>query len=458
MQGIGCTEMEIPSFIMMALKRLHISGHQGYVVGGAVRDYCSGRKLIDWDVATSAGSEEIKSLFADIRHFSLRPDTVTLVSSDLCCEITVFKGEKGSGRTIEEDLGHRDFTINAMAYDVAGGVIIDPYGGRRDLSLRLIRAVGDPSERFLEDPVRLLRAVRLATEFAYKIETKTQQTVSAMAERLNSVAEERIRDELLKILVSPRPSRGFHLMRNTGLLMHVIPELLEGYRKKQDATHRFTIYKHIMETMDHVDPDPILRLTALFHDIGKPRVRRKVKGVFRFLGHEKVSADMSKEIMARLKFSKKMISRVTNLVNLHMAAVGYHEGWRDNALRRLIRRVGSEDMDHFLLFRRADILAHGQDDGVMAAFLALKKRLEDLRNRPVAVKERDLALDGRRVMDVLGLPQGPEVGKILGQLLETVIDHPELNTEERLEALLQEMMKKNSQVLALNRAPMAEVK
>ena len=437
----------------MVLKRLHLSNHQGYVVGGAVRDFCSGRKLIDWDVATTAGSEEVKALFADVRHFSLRHDTVTLVSSELRCEITVFKGGKGFGRTIEEDLGHRDFTINAMAYDVNRGDIIDPYGGQRDLSLGLIRAVGDPYERFREDPIRLLRAVRLATEFGYKMESKTHQAVSVMAERLNSVAEERVRDELLKILVGDRPSRGFNLMRKTGLLIHVIPELLEGYRKKQDATHRFTIYKHIMETMDHIESDPVLRLTALFHDIGKPRVRRKVNGVFRFLGHEKVSADMSKEIMARLKFSKKMISRVANLVTVHMVAVGYHEGWRDNALRRLIRRVGSEDMDHFLLFRRADILAHGQDDGIMSVFSTFKERLENVRNRPVAMKERDLALDGRRVMDVLGLPQGPEVGKILGQLLETVIDHPEWNTEERLEALLKEMMKKNSQVSALNRDP-----
>jgi tRNA nucleotidyltransferase (CCA-adding enzyme) len=436
--------MEIPSFIMMVLKRLHTSGHQGYVVGGAVRDYCLGRKLIDWDVATSAGSEEIKALFADVRHFALRHDTVTLVSSDHHCEITVFKGGKGFGQTIEEDLGHRDFTINAMAYDVAIGAIIDPYGGRKDLSRRLIRAVGDPYERFLEDPVRLLRAVRLTTELGYEMAPKTQQIITAMAERLNSVAEERVRDELIKILMSDKPSRGFDLMRKTGLLEHVIPELLEGYRKKQDATHRFTIYKHIMETVDHVDPDPVLRLTALFHDIGKPRVRRKIEGEFRFLGHEKVSADMSKEIMGRLKFSNKMISRVANLVTLHMAAVGYHEGWRDNALRRLIRRVGSDDMDRFLLFCRADILAHGQDDRIMGTFSVFKDRLEKVRKRPVAVKKRDLALGGRRVMDVLGLPQGPEVGKILGQLLETVIDHPEWNTKDRLEALLREMTQKDS--------------
>ncbi len=436
--------MEIPSFIMMILKRLHTSGYQGYVVGGAVRDYCLGRKITDWDVATSAGPEEIKSLFAEGRYFFLKHDTVTLVSPDLQCEISKFKGGKGFGQTIEEDLGHRDFTINAMAYDTGIGAIVDPHGGRKDLSRRLIRAVGDPYERFLEDPVRLLRAVRLATELGYEIGSRTQQTISVMSERLDSVAKERVRDELLKILMSNKPSRGFNLMRKTGLLKHVIPELLEGYGKKQGFPHRFTIYRHIMETMDQIDPNPILRLTALFHDIGKPRVRRKIKGRFQFLEHEKVSADMSKEIMARLKFSKKMISRVANLVTLHMAAVGYHEGWRDNALRRLIRRVGVKNIDHFLLFRRADILAHGQDDGTMTAFAVFKERLEELRKRPVPLKRRDLALDGRRVMDVLGLPQGPGVGKILRQLLETVIDHPEWNTEDRLEALLKEMTKKDS--------------
>lgn len=437
-QGVRCTIVEIPGFIMNILVRLHAAGSQAHVVGGAVRDHCLGQEISDWDVATSARPKEIKSLFEDIRHFSLKHDTVTLVSSDLQCEVTTFRGAEGEGHTIEEDLRYRDFTINAMAYDTAEGRMIDLHGGRKDICRRLIRTVGDPKERFREDPARLLRAVRFATELQYKIDFNTLQAISVMAETLEGVAQERIRAELLKILTSEKPSIGFNLMRKTGLLQWVLPELLEGYRRKQDASHRFTIYKHIMETMDHADPDPILRLTALFHDIGKPRMRKKIDGTFRFIGHEKASADMTKKIMARLKFSNGVISEVTNLVAHHMDAVGYHKGWRDNALRRLMRRVGPENMDRFLLFRRADILAHGPDEEKMALFLSFKKRVEEVRKRPVAVRSRDLAIDGCRVMDVLGLSQGPEVGKVLEQLLETVTDHPEWNTKERLETLLKE--------------------
>ena len=209
-------EMEIPNFIMTILERLNAAGHQAFVVGGAVRDHCLGRKLTDWDVATSAKAEEIRALFESIRHFSLKHDTVTLVSSELRCEVATFKGVKGFGHTIEEDLGCRDFTINAMAYDAGKGEIIDANEGRKDISRRLIRAVGGPEERFLEDPVRLLRAVRFATELQYKIDLKTFQAISAMAEALEGVAQERIRDELLKILMSKKPSKGFYLMRQTG--------------------------------------------------------------------------------------------------------------------------------------------------------------------------------------------------------------------------------------------------
>ncbi len=440
--------MEIPNFIMTILERLNAAGHQAFVVGGAVRDHCLGRKLTDWDVATSAKAEEIRALFESIRHFSLKHDTVTLVSSELHCEVATFKGVKGFGHTIEEDLECRDFTINAMAYDAGKGEIIDANEGRKDISRRLIRAVGSPEERFLEDPVRLLRAVRFATELQYKIDLKTFQAISTMAEALEGVAQERIRDELLKILMSRKPSKGFHLMRKTGLLKCVLPELFEGYRKKQDASHRFTIYKHIMETVDYVPPDPVLRLTALFHDIGKPRMRKKYNRTFRFIGHEKASVDMTKEIMIRLKFSRGMISKVTNLVARHMDAAGYHEGWRDSALRRLIRRVGPEDMDRFLVFRKADVLAHGPDDEKMALFSAFKQRVEEVRKRPLVLRNRDLAINGRRIMDVLRLPQGPEVGKVLEQLLEMIMDHPEWNTKERLEALLDEMIKKDSGIIS----------
>ncbi len=429
----------MPEFIMTVVQRLHASGHQVYIVGGAVRDHCLKRPGADWDVATSATPEEIKSALGDIRNFSLKHGTITLIHMDRCYEVTTFKGSRGSRSSIEEDLGHRDFTINAMAYDKERRKILDPYGGKDDLLRKLVRAVGDPKERFREDPLRLLRAVRLAAELGFRIESKTLATISVMAEQLGSVAPERIREELLKILLSPRPSVGFNLMVRAGLLTQLLPELLEGYRRRQNASHKYTIYKHIMETLDQVEPDPVLRLTALLHDIAKPRARRRIDGQFHFLGHEKESAKLGREIMERLKFSHDMMGKVTKLIVHHMDMVGYDSTWSEGAVRRLVKRVGSENMDRLLAFREADVLAHGIDDEKMGQYLELKERIEALGRKGLVEDSRDLAIGGHEVMEIMDLTQGPEVGRILDQLVDSVTDHPELNTKEALIALLKKM-------------------
>jgi len=424
---------------MTVLERLHTSGHQAYIVGGAVRDVCLHFPVTDWDVATSASPEKIRTTFRDTRHFSLKHDTVTVVDAACHCEVTTFRGSGNFGLTIEEDLGHRDFTINAMAYDAEREEVLDPHGGRKDILRKRIRAVGDPMNRFDEDPARLLRAIRLASELEFRIAPKTLEIVSMMAEQLASVAQERIREELMKILMTKRPSIGFGLMLKTGILKQFLPELLEGYRKRQNDYHRYTIYRHIMETIDWVEPDPVLRLVALFHDIAKPLVRKKIKGQWRFLGHEEASALLAEEIMERLKFSNDMIGQVKNLIFHHI--IGYHSGWSDGAVRRLIRRVGPENMDHLLTFRKADILAHGKKDLKLDFLSELGKRIQSIVERPFAVKTRDLAIDGHRVMETMGLSPGPEVGKILNGLMEKVTDHPHLNTEQGLVGVLEEMKK-----------------
>jgi putative nucleotidyltransferase with HDIG domain len=439
MLNASVVEEQIPQFVRSVVDRLRTSGHQAYIVGGAIRDLCMHRAAADWDVATSAIPEEIQSIFREIKKFSLKQGTVTLVHSARHYEVTTFRSSRDFGQSIEEDLNHRDFTMDAMAYNQAMKAILDPHGGREDILGRLVRAVGDPKSRFIEDPVRLLRAVRLATELNFAIERKTLETINSMAREVGRVAKERIREELLKMLMSQRPSVGFNLMLRTGLLKELIPELLEGYRKKQDASHRYTIFKHIMETVDCVDPDPVLRLTALFHDIAKPRVREKIDGQFRFLGHEEISATLAKEIMKRLKFNNKMIGKVTNLVTHHMSVAVYHSGWSDGALRRLIRRVGPDNIDHLLGFRRADILAHGLEDKNVGQFRDLKKRVAELRKGPLALEPQDLAVGGHRVMQITGLSQGPEVGEVLKRLLEKVTEHPELNNEEMLTALVKNM-------------------
>jgi putative nucleotidyltransferase with HDIG domain len=438
-EAIGTQGMDIPEFIMSVVERLQASDHQAYIVGGAVRDYCLQRRVTDWDVATSATPEEIKSTLRGMRHFSLKHGTVTFVESGRCYDVTTFRGSKGFGSSLEEDLGHRDFTINAMAYDENRRKILDPHRGRDDLLLGVVRAVGNPKERFREDPLRLLRAARLAVELGFRIESKTFETIAKMAAELDSVAPERIRVELMKILLCQRPSVGFNLMHRVGLLKELLPELLEGYRKRQDRSHRYTIYKHIMETLDQVEAETVLRLTALLHDIGKPRARRKIEGEFSFLGHEQKSAQLGREIMKRLKFSHDIIDQVTHLIAHHMGIAGYDSTWSDSALRRLIRGVGSENMDHLLAFREADIRAHGMDDEKIDLFSDLRTRIEGLRREGLVQSPGDLAIDGNEVMEILGLPEGPKVGKILEELLDKVTERPELNRKGDLTALVKQM-------------------
>lgn len=430
-------QIEIPGFLMNIVDQLQNAGFEAYVVGGAVRDICLKRPVMDWDVTTSASPDQIKSLFFRIRQFSLKHGTVTLVDKRRNYEVTTFRGAGGVCRTLEEDLSHRDFTINAMAYDTKKGKILDPYGGRSDLLSRLVRAVNSPEDRFQEDPVRLLRAVRIATELDYKIEQGTIKAISLMKESLASVAMERIRDELMKILLSQRPSRGFHLMHRTGLLTQILPELLEGYLKRQNRHHQYTIYRHIMETIDRIKPDPVLRLTALLHDIAKPRVRMKLNSEFRFFGHEEASAKLAEDIMERLRLSKKMIRKVTNLISLHM--IGYDSGWSNGAVRRLIRRAGPDNMEQLLSFRRADLLAHGRIDRKMDQLSELEKRVEELRKGSLLRNRQNMAIDGNMVMEIMEINPGPAVAKILDMLMERVTDTPELNTKDRLVALLEEI-------------------
>lgn len=431
-------KIDAPEFVSALLERLHRSGYKAYIVGGAVRDMVMQRAVTDWDISTSAHPEEIKDVFHDISHFSLKHDTVTLVSYGNHYEVTPFRKGMHFGRTIEEDLGHRDFTLNAMAYDLEKERIIDPFGGRKDIKDKKIRAVGDARERFLEDPLRLLRAVRAAVELRFRIEEKTLEVIEALADQIASVAKERVRDELLKILMSPGPSHGFNLLRRTALLDYFLPELLEGYRKKQNPRyHCYTIYRHIMETVDRVEATPVLRLTALFHDIAKPRVREKIGGTFRFHGHEKAGAELAGEIMGRLKFSRDMIDQVTRLITHHV--IGYDPSWGDGAVRRLVRRVGPEHMDRLLAFRRYDLLAHGVEDNQIALLEELEKRVKNIIQGPLAVKPRDLAVDGNTVMEVMNLSPGQRVGRVLDRLMEAVLEHPSWNTREKLIALLKEM-------------------
>jgi poly(A) polymerase/tRNA nucleotidyltransferase (CCA-adding enzyme) len=423
----------VPEPVHFLINKLQQANHSAYIVGGAVRDICLKRPLTDWDLATSASVRTIQNIFRNTPQYTLGHATVAIIIKGRAYEITPFRGQTNS---LDEDLKKRDLTINAMALDPGTGQISDPHNGRGDLRNKIIRAVQNPRDRFREDPLRLLRAIRFAAQLNFKIHEKTFSAISASAPLLSTVAPERIRKELLKILMVQKPSGSFNTLAGTGLLNTFMPELLEGRLKRQNQYHRYTILKHILKTVDHVKPDPLLRVTALLHDIAKPRIRTKIDGIWRFHGHEKASALLAEEIMKRLKFSNNMIRNVTHLIKNHL--IGYNAQWSDAAVRRLIKRVGTDFIGDLVVFRKADILAHGKNSGNQDLLSQLEGRIQAQLSSCPPIHVSDLAIDGKTVMSSTGLPPGPAVGEILNKLCRIVLEQPQLNRKEKLLEILKE--------------------
>jgi tRNA nucleotidyltransferase/poly(A) polymerase len=282
----------------------------------------------------------------------------------------------------------------------------------------------------------VLRAVRFAATLGFQVEPDTLRAVSRCAGWIVRVAIERVRNELSALLLAPRPSAGLRLMQRTGLMQHVLPELLEGHLKRQNRHHRYTILRHTLETVDRVGPEPLLRWTALLHDVAKPRVRTREGGQWRFLGHAGASADLASEIMGRLRLENGFADRVCRLIRHHM--IGYRSDWSDGAVRRLIRRLGPEDVLALIAFRRADLLAHGRPEVRGARLAELEHRVRTLLEETPVLGPEGLALDGLDVMEITGLPPGPEVGRILAGLVERVVDDPALNTRAALRRIVEQ--------------------
>jgi len=428
---------EIPDIVLDISQRLIKSGYQAFIVGGALRDSVLGCQAKDWDVATDAIPDRIHDLFPEMTSFNLKHGTVTLVSEGRHFEVTTFRGTGGFSLRIEEDLAHRDCTFNAMAYDITSKQIIDPFEGQRDIEKKIVRAVLNPLERFQEDPLRMMRVIRFSLELGYVIEPETLMAIKTMAQAIDIVAKERVRDELLKVLMARRPSAGFHLMRKSGLLKGILPELVEGYRKRQNNYHKYTIYRHIMETVDSIKGDPVLRLSALFHDIAKPRVRKKINGRWRFLGHAAASAELTREIMMRLKFSNDRITRVTHLITHHM--FDYKKELSDRAVRRFIKRIGADNVDDLIALRKADDLAHGWGRDFEKDIEKFKSKINSQIKKSYPFTISDLAVNGHDVIKIVGLQPGPRIGQILNQLLEVVIEKPEHNKKNKLIEILKDM-------------------
>lgn len=446
----------VPADVVALCRRLRGAGHEAHLVGGGVRDMLLGRPPADFDVATDARPEAVLELFGKGYAIptGLKHGTVTVLteSSRRHVEVTTFRGEGAylDGRrpssvtyvkSLHEDLSRRDFTMNAVAYDPIDDRLSDPFDGRGDLDRRLIRAVGDPLARFGEDGLRPMRAVRQAAQLEMTIEEDTLAAIPPTLDVFRKVSAERIRDELLKMLAAPRPSIGLELMRRTGLLEAVMPELLEGVGCTQNRFHKHDVFGHTLAVVDATEGDPIVRLGALLHDVGKPRARQPREGApgeYSFFKHELVGAEMAEAICRRLKLSNADRERVVGMVAHHMFF--YTDDWSDGAIRRWVRRIGgAEMMEALFALRQGDVAGRGFGEDPEIELGELRRRIADVAAEDAALRVTDLAIDGRDVMRVLGIPPGREVGVILERLLERVLDDPSLNERERLEAILPEI-------------------
>lgn len=434
--------LKIPQDILKITQALQQKNFETYVVGGAVRDALLGRDTKDWDVCTQAIPEEVCQIFSKVIPTGLKHGTVTVLSStQRPVEVTTFRteGKYADGRRpeavfftkdIHADLARRDFTINAMAYDPVKGMLLDPFAGRDDLQQKMIRTVGKARERFEEDGLRPMRAVRFAAQLGFALTHDTFDAIGETLQVFQKVAVERIRDEFIKILESPKPSVGLELMRTSGLLALVLPELLEGYKVTQNDFHAYDVYTHSLKACDEAPLPWRLRLSALLHDIGKPRTRQFLKEAYRFYGHDRVGAKMTAQILSRLRFSNDDKDYTVNLVNHHMFY--YQDHWSDSAVRRLLKRVGPENIEDLMKLRIADEKASGVNPPDYQRLENMQAHIARLQTQTMALDIKHLAVNGHDLMQHLNLKPGPSMGKILQQLLELVLDDPALNSRDTL--------------------------
>ena len=423
-----------PEQLRGVLARLHAANHHVWLVGGAVRDHLLGVAPHDWDLVTTASPSQVTALFPRVIPIGIRHGTVQVHTSELDVEVTSCPPGLPADQGILADLGRRDFTINAIAVSYPDGTWLDPHAGTGDLAAKRLRTVGDACSRFREDPLRTLRAARLVSTWGFRVAPNTLAAMRHEAAGLAHVAWERIREEMLKLLVGDQVLPAFELLRRTKVLPLVFPELLEGVRKKQNAYHRFDIYHHILHTVHFSPARPRVRLAALFHDIAKPRVRRRIRGDFRFYGHAKASSELALEVMNRWRMPLRLIGEIRLLTTNHMLMDT--DRWTDAAIRRLMARVGKDLLEDLLDLAEADSRAHGTEHSSPATIARLRRRVALQLDQHPPLTLTDLAITGHDVMRMLALQPGPMVGKILKTLQQKVLKQPELNQRPLLLELL----------------------
>jgi tRNA nucleotidyltransferase (CCA-adding enzyme) len=434
----------IPSDALAICERLRESGKRGWVVGGCVRDMLLGRVVSDWDVCTSARPDEIQKLFPRSIPTGIEHGTVTVVLNKKHYEVTTLRGEGAytDGRRpdavhfvddITADLARRDFTVNAIALDPTTGQVIDPFDGRKDLAAKVLRAVGSPRERFSEDGLRVLRAARFVATLGLELDAATEAAILPTLDTYRKVSAERVRDEWVKTMKAERPSRAFEVMRRTGILGITCPELLEGVGLSQNRYHAYDVWRHGMECLDACVGDPVLRIAALFHDVGKPRTRAMSAKTndYTFYDHERVGAEIVEPICTRLRFSNDERARITDLVRYHL--FHYSDEWSDATIRRWIRRVGPTRVPDLFLLNEADVRGKGRDfDADLSALAQLKAHVAKVLAQGAALSTRDLKVNGHDLIKTLSLKPGPILGEVLDALLEAVTQEPALNEREVL--------------------------
>jgi poly(A) polymerase/tRNA nucleotidyltransferase (CCA-adding enzyme) len=436
---------QIPKEIKEILSRLAKGGFEGFVVGGCVRDLILGKEPADWDIATSARPEEIQKLFPNSfyenRFLTVTVKTTSSKQNLKEIEVTTFRSEAKYtdkrhpdevkfAKTLKDDLARRDFTINSIA--LGQDEIIDPFGGQKDLAAKILRAVGNPEERFAEDALRLMRAVRFACQMDFTIEPKTLDAIRKNAGWLQAIAKERVRDELVKILMTDKAAEGVELLKDADLLKYVIPELEKGVGVTQNRHHIYTVYEHNLLSLKFAVQKKFnleVRLASLLHDIAKPEVKGGEGALATFYNHDFVGAKFAVRILERLKFPNDTIDKVVLLIRSHMFV--YDVGVvTEAAIRRLLKRVGPENMQDLIDLRVADRLGSGVPKAQPYRLRHFQYMVEKVQHDAISVKM--LKINGNDIMKLLEIPPGPKIGAILDVLLAEAIEEPKKNEKKYL--------------------------
>ena len=441
-------QIRLPDRVNRIIGILAAAGYEAYAVGGCVRDCVLGRTPSDWDITTSARPEEIKRLFARTVDTGIKHGTVTVLMGKEGFEVTTYRidGTYEDGRhpksvtftaSLEEDLRRRDFTINAMAYNDGSG-LIDCFGGMQDIERGVIRCVGDAGERFTEDALRMLRAVRFSAQLGYEIAEDTREAIHRLAPNLQKISAERVQAELVKLVTSPHPDY-LRIAYETGITAQILPEFDLCMQTAQNNPHHCSnVGEHILHAMLAVPPDKMLRLGMLFHDIGKPQTRTvDAQGVTHNKGHAAVGEKMTREILRRLKFDNDTVDTVTKIVRYHDQEIAL----TDSGVRRAVNRMGEDIFPLLFYVKRADVSAqsgyHREEKFQKIDYI--EELYRGVRQRKECLNLRDLAVSGSDLI-ALGIPAGRQIGALLGELLDLVLEDPGRNTREELLAICRARM------------------